>query len=75
MNGVDEASLLVIVAAAALASVLVMLIAPRLTLPVVVLELLLGIIVGPQLLGLAHVNATTDLFGDLGLGMLFFFAG
>jgi Kef-type K+ transport system membrane component KefB len=43
--------------------------------PVVVLELLLGIVVGPQVLGLAHVSPTTELFSDLGLGMLFFFAG
>jgi Kef-type K+ transport system membrane component KefB len=75
MSGVDEASLLVIVGAAALASVLVLVIAPRLVLPVVVLELLLGIVVGPQVLDLAQIDPTTDLFGDLGLGMLFFFAG
>jgi Kef-type K+ transport system membrane component KefB len=75
MTGVDEASLLVIVGAAALASVLVLVIAPRLVLPVVVLELLLGIVVGPQVLDLAQIDPTTDLFGDLGLGMLFFFAG
>jgi Kef-type K+ transport system membrane component KefB len=75
MNGVDEASLLVIVAAAAVASVLVLLLAPRLVLPVVVLELVLGIVVGPDVLDLAKIDPTTDLFGDLGLGMLFFFAG
>jgi Kef-type K+ transport system membrane component KefB len=75
MNGVDEASLLVIVGAAALASVLVLLLAPRLVLPVVVLELVLGIVVGPQVLDLAKIDPTTNLFGDLGLGMLFFFAG
>jgi Kef-type K+ transport system membrane component KefB len=75
MTGVDEASLLVIVGAAALASVLVLVIAPRLVLPVVVLELLLGIVVGPQVLDLAQIDPTTDLFGDLGRGMLFFFAG
>jgi Kef-type K+ transport system membrane component KefB len=55
--------------------VLVLVIAPRLVLPVVVLELLLGIVVGPQVLDLAQIDPTTDLFGDLGLGMLFFFAG
>ena len=72
---IDEASLLVIVAAAALAGLLVMVMSPRLTIPVVVVELVLGIIVGPQVTGLAQVDPTTDFLGNLGLGMLFFFAG
>jgi Kef-type K+ transport system membrane component KefB len=42
---------------------------------VVVIELALGIVIGPQLLDVARVDAFTDFFGDLGLGMLFFFAG
>src|SRR5215211_5604742 len=71
---IDEASLLVIVAAAALAGLLVMVMSPRLTIPVVVVELVLGIIVGPQVTGLAQVDPTTDFLGNLGLGM-FFFAG
>jgi hypothetical protein len=41
----------------------------------VVIELVLGIIVGPQVLDLAQVNEFTDFFASLGLGMLFFFAG
>jgi Kef-type K+ transport system membrane component KefB len=72
---IDETSLLVIVATAALAGLLVMLTAPRLTIPVVVVELVLGIVIGPQVLGLAETDSTTDFFGNLGLGMLFFFAG
>jgi Kef-type K+ transport system membrane component KefB len=72
---IDEVSLLVIVGVAALAGLLTMLLAPRLTIPVVVLELLLGIIVGPQVAGIAEVDPTTDFLGNLGLGMLFFFAG
>jgi Kef-type K+ transport system membrane component KefB len=72
---IDETSLLVIVGVAALAGVLTMLLAPRLTIPVVVLELLLGILVGPDLLDWAKVDPTTDFLGNLGLGMLFFFAG
>ena len=47
---IDETSLLVIVGVAALAGLLTMVLAPRLTIPVVVLELLLGIIVGPEVL-------------------------
>jgi Kef-type K+ transport system membrane component KefB len=43
--------------------------------PVVVLELIGGVIIGPKLLGLADSTHFTDFFSDLGLGMLFFFAG
>ena len=72
---IDETSLLVIVAAAALAGLLVLLAAPKLTIPVVVVELILGILVGPQVADIAKVDPTTDFLGNLGLGMLFFFAG
>jgi Kef-type K+ transport system membrane component KefB len=72
---IDEVSLLVIVGAAALAGLLVMFASPKLTIPVVVVELILGIIVGPQVADIAKVDPTTDFLGNLGLGMLFFFAG
>jgi Kef-type K+ transport system membrane component KefB len=72
---IDETSLLVIVAAAAVAGLIVMLISPRLTIPVVVVELILGILIGPQVLDVAQVDSTTEFLGNLGLGMLFFFAG
>jgi Kef-type K+ transport system membrane component KefB len=72
---IDETSLLVIVATAALAGLLVMLVSPKLTIPVVVVELILGILIGPQVLDWAQVDPTTDFLGNLGLGMLFFFAG
>jgi Kef-type K+ transport system membrane component KefB len=73
---VDPGSLLAIIAAAALAATIVAIAGGRgLFLPVVVLELVLGVLIGPQLLDLAHVNAFTSFFADLGLGMLFFFAG
>ena len=71
---IDETSLLVIVAAAALAGLFVMMLAPRLTILVVVVELLIGIVIGPQVADLAQVDPTTDFLGNLGLGMLFFFA-
>jgi Kef-type K+ transport system membrane component KefB len=73
--GVDETSALVIVIAAALAGLIVLLLSPRLTIPVVVLELVLGIVIGPQGFDIARLDPTTSLLGDLGLGMLFFFAG
>jgi Kef-type K+ transport system membrane component KefB len=72
---IDETSLLVIVGVAALAGLITMLLAPRLAIPVVVVELVLGIIVGPQVADWAQVDPTTDFLGNLGLGMLFFFAG
>jgi Kef-type K+ transport system membrane component KefB len=73
--GVDETSALVMVIAAAVAAVIVLALSPRLVIPVVVLELLLGILIGPQGLDIASIDPTTSLLGDLGLGMLFFFAG
>ncbi|HEX8856025.1 MAG TPA: cation:proton antiporter [Thermoleophilaceae bacterium] len=75
MSGVDATSFLVIVAVAALAGVIATFAASRVLVPVVVLELVLGIVVGPQVADIAHVDEFTDFFGNLGLGMLFFFAG
>ena len=43
--------------------------------PVVVVELALGVLIGPQVLDIAQVNGFTEFFSDLGLGLLFFFAG
>jgi Kef-type K+ transport system membrane component KefB len=45
-----------------------------LALPAVVLELVIGILIGPHLLGL-HVTPFVTFFSDLGLGLLFYFAG
>ena len=43
--------------------------------PVVVVELLLGALIGPDVLGLADVDEILGFLGQLGLGFLFFFAG
>ena len=51
------------------------LVSTRMPLPVVVLEVLLGILIGPDVLGLADPDAFLNFFSNLGLGMLFFFAG
>lgn len=75
MVEVDAASFLVIVAVASLAGLTSALLERRIAIPVVVIELLLGIIVGPDVLGLAMSDSFTDFFSNLGLGMLFFFAG
>jgi Kef-type K+ transport system membrane component KefB len=73
---VDNGSFLVIVATAAVAGTLAAVAAARgVFIPVVVLELMLGVVIGPQVLDVAHVNGFTDFFAGLGLGMLFFFAG
>src|ERR1700753_3967709 len=73
---VDTGSFLVIVVTAAVAGTLAAVAGGRgLFLPAVVLELVLGVVIGPQGLGLAHVNEFTGFFSDLGLAMLFFFAG
>ena len=75
MIDVDTGSFLVVVSVAALAAVTVALLPKSLAPPVVVIELLLGIIVGPQVLGLATGDEFIQFFSNLGLGMLFFFAG
>jgi Kef-type K+ transport system membrane component KefB len=72
---IDATSILVIVAIAALAGVLVLAVSPKLAIPVVVVELLLGILIGPELLDIAKIDSTTKFLGNLGLAMLFFFAG
>jgi Kef-type K+ transport system membrane component KefB len=73
---VDTGSFLVIVVTAAIAGTVAAVAGGRgLFLPAVVLELVFGIVIGPQGLGLAHVNEFTGFFSDLGLAMLFFFAG
>ncbi len=75
MLEVDTASFFVIVGVASLAALTAALLERRIAVPVVVIELLLGIVVGPDLLGLADGDDFTDFFANLGLGMLFFFAG
>jgi Kef-type K+ transport system membrane component KefB len=72
---VDSESFLTVVTVAALAALLGGLAARRMVVPVVVLEILLGILVGPELLNLAQPDNFLDFFAGLGLGMLFFFAG
>lgn len=75
MIEVDGTSFLVVVGVALVAAVLSARLARWLPLPVVVLELILGIIVGPEVLGLAAPDDFIEFFASLGLGMLFFFAG
>lgn len=75
MDSIDTASFLTIVVVAALSALLAGHLAKRLVVPVVVLELLLGIVIGPEVLGIASSDDFVTFFSNLGLGMLFFFAG
>jgi Kef-type K+ transport system membrane component KefB len=47
----------------------------RLHVPAVLGQLLIGVIVGPSLLGLVQVNATLDSFANIGVIILMFIAG
>jgi Kef-type K+ transport system membrane component KefB len=48
---------------------------PRIRLPLVVMEITLGIIVGPQVLGWAVTGPTIEALANFGLAALFFLAG
>src|SRR3954452_13421965 len=75
MIDVDETSFFAVVLVAMLAATSVALVPRGLAPPVVVVELLLGIVIGPQVLDLAQADDFIKFFSNLGLGMLFFFAG
>ncbi|HKF83745.1 MAG TPA: cation:proton antiporter [Solirubrobacterales bacterium] len=75
MITVDTDSFFAIVVVAAIAAITVAFLPKRFAPPVVVLELVLGIVIGPEVLGLAHSDDFVNFFSNLGLGMLFFFAG
>jgi len=64
-----------IVMAIAVASSLLGEIRMSVRVPVVVWEMLFGILIGPHVLGLAHTGDLLDWLGGLGLGALFFMAG
>jgi Kef-type K+ transport system membrane component KefB len=57
------------------AAVIAPLITDRLRLPTPVVEIVLGIVLGPSLLGVVAGTDLTELFSQLGLTMLFFLAG
>jgi Kef-type K+ transport system membrane component KefB len=72
---VDTGSFFAIVLVAAIAAITVAIVPKRYAPPVVVLELLMGIVVGPQVLDLAQADDFIKFFSNLGLGMLFYSAG
>ena len=72
---VEPGTFLAVMAASAVAGTLAAILTGRgLLVPTVVVELLLGVLIGPEALGL-EPNEFVSFFADLGLGMLFFFAG
>ena len=66
--------LAVIVAAAVAATAAAIASGHGIVIPVVVVELVLGVVIGPHVLGW-HVDEFISFFADLGLALLFFFAG
>jgi Kef-type K+ transport system membrane component KefB len=72
---VDTGSFFAVVVVAAVAAVIVAVVPKPWAPPVVVLELIFGIVIGPHVLHIAHDDDFTEFFSNLGLGMLFFFAG
>lgn len=70
----DLVSLALIFCAAALATIVSQL-DPRLVLPTVVVEIALGILMGPEVLDIANVDPYIVFLSDFGLVVLFFLAG
>jgi len=75
MVNIDTEAFFAIVVASALAALVVGIVGSRFVLPVVVLELVFGILIGPEFFNFAQPDQFVMFFSNLGLGMLFFFAG
>src|SRR5437763_90313 len=65
----------IIVALIAFAAPVLRALAPWLLVPSIVLEILLGVLIGPHALDWAQVDAPVQVFADVGLAMLLFMAG
>ena len=74
MTPIERTTILLIFAVGVLAPLLAHL-TPRLRLPVIVLEIALGIVVGPQVLHWGEVGPVIQALGKFGLAFLFFLAG
>ncbi|MFF9015049.1 cation:proton antiporter [Streptomyces sp. NPDC014870] len=68
-------TLILIMSIAVLAPLLAYAVGRRLPVPLVIFEILLGILIGPDVLGWAHTDALIDGLSELGLAMLIFLAG
>lgn len=68
-------TLAIVFAVVALAPIAVDLLRRWVTIPSVVLEIVLGIVIGPQVLGIAHDDTIITFVADIGLALLMFLAG
>src|ERR1051325_1203736 len=66
---------LLIVVAVAFAAPFILGLFPRVKLPSVVLEIVAGIIIGPSILGIVHIDQTISVISVIGLAFLLFLAG
>jgi Kef-type K+ transport system membrane component KefB len=71
---ISTENLIVVVLAMAIAAGIPVLLR-RLPLRGVVIEIVLGAVIGPQVLGLVHPGTTMNFLADFGLGMLSLMAG
>jgi Kef-type K+ transport system membrane component KefB len=74
VTGVSFSSLAVVLAVAFVAPLALGLV-PRLRVPAVVLEIVLGIVIGPQVLGWARLDQPVQILSLVGLAFLLFLAG
>jgi Kef-type K+ transport system membrane component KefB len=74
LSHTDERSLVLVLASSAAAAFLSRIVR-GLVLPTVVPEIVLGILIGPEVLGWASPGRYVDFLSNFGLAMLFFFAG
>lgn len=74
MVAISFNSVLIIAAIAVLLPVVLALL-PRFPVPLQVIEVIAGIVIGPSVLGWVRVDAAVQVLSDLGLGMLLFLAG
>ncbi|MBC7821826.1 MAG: cation:proton antiporter, partial [Planctomycetaceae bacterium] len=70
----ENQTLLIVLALAVLAPVIVELI-PRVAIPAIVLEIVLGVLVGPQGLNWAEPSRQLEILSRIGITFLFFLAG
>jgi Kef-type K+ transport system membrane component KefB len=71
---ISYGGVLVVVAAAVLAPVIAGL-APKLRLPAVALEIVIGLIIGPAVLGIVEIDVSLEVLSTFGVGYLLFLAG
>ncbi|MEU9720880.1 cation:proton antiporter [Streptomyces sp. NPDC047976] len=71
----QSVTLILIMAAAVLAPLLAYVTARWLSVPLVIFEIVLGVLIGPDVLGWAHTGEVIDVLSQLGLAMLIFLAG